>query len=204
MIEIHGLTVRYGDVVVLDSLDVDLPEGSVTAVLGANGSGKTTLGRVLLGLIDATDTTVRSENAQGIVSGRITGLDGLTRSAVFQENRLLGHLSAVSNVRLALPHLPRDEVGAALGEVGLDADSSTKPVRALSGGQRRRVAVVRALLGDTDLVVLDEAFTGLDSTARQATLAWARERLEGRTVLMITHDESEIAWFDARTLRLPG
>ena len=192
MIGLRAVTKRYGDRVVLDALDLALDGGAVTALLGANGSGKTTVGRLLLGLV-APD------------AGAVEGVAGLRRAAQFQENRLCEQLSAVGNVRLALGRaVPVAEVVAALRAVGLDDESVAKPVRALSGGQRRRVALVRALLPEADLVVLDEPFTGVDTSAKALSLAWAAQRLVGRTALLITHDEAEAAALGARVVRLAG
>lgn len=191
MITLSGVTKAFGPLVVLSGLSLSLPDGSVTAVLGANGSGKTTLGRLLLGLEAAS-------------SGTVTGLDGLRGSAVFQDNRLCEQLTAVGNVRLVLPRsVPRAAVSAEIGAVGLSDESLRKPVRALSGGQRRRVAIVRGVLAPSDLLVLDEPFTGLDTAAKTATLDWVRDRLDGRTTLLITHDPAEAEYFGAAVVRLP-
>jgi len=190
MIALASVTKAYGEHVVLSSFSLTLPPMSVTAVLGPNGSGKTTLGRLLLGL------EVPS-------AGTITGLTGLARAAVFQDNRLVEHLTAVGNVRLVLPRsVPRAFVTSALCEVGLDDASLGVPVRQLSGGQRRRVALVRGLLPEASLVVLDEPFTGLDTAARGVAVDWTRERLAGRTGLLITHDVGDVAAFGAREVWL--
>ncbi len=190
MIGLVGVSKRFGERVVFRDYSVSLEAGRVTAVLGANGSGKTTLGRLLLGL-ETPD------------AGAVTGVAGLRRAAVFQENRLCEQLTAVGNVRLVLPRsVSRSAVADELRAVGLDDESLAKPVRLLSGGQRRRVALVRGLVGHADLVVLDEPFTGLDTEARAVALAWVRERLAGRTALLITHDATEPAFFDADVVNL--
>lgn len=190
MITLRGITRRFGDELVLDALDLDLVEGRVTALMGTNGSGKTTLGRLLLGLLSPD-------------AGEIRGLDRLRRAAVFQEDRLCEQLTAVANVRLVLDRdVPVSTVVSELRGVGLDAESLVKPVRELSGGQRRRVAIVRALMTDADLVVLDEPFTGLDTDAKALLLAYVRERCQHRTTLLITHDRTEAEWFGADVIEL--
>lgn len=189
-VEVRDVRHAYGENVVLDGLSATFPAGTVTAVLGANGSGKTTLGRLLLGL---------EEPAAGVVSVPA----GVRRAAVFQDERLCEHLTAVGNVRLVLPRsVPRTHVEEALRAVGLVGAELTRPVRELSGGQRRRVAIVRALVGDAGLVVLDEPFTGLDDAARAATRTWVRERLAGRVGVLVTHDPDDVVWFGAREVRL--
>ena len=194
MITLRGVTKRFGAQVVLDGLDLDLAEGGVTALMGPNGSGKTTLGRLLLGLAVPD-------------GGVIHGLDGRRRAAVFQEDRLCEQLTAVGNVRLVLDRTTRrSAVVAELRRVGLDGESLAKPVRDLSGGQRRRVAIVRALMAEADLIVLDEPFKGLDAEARILLMEYARERCDGRTTLLITHDPAEAQWSGGRLVEFtrPG
>jgi NitT/TauT family transport system ATP-binding protein len=190
MITLRGVTKHFGDQLVLDGLDLDLTDGAATAVMGANGSGKTTLGRLLLGL--ATPD-----------AGTISVPAGLRRAAVFQEDRLCEQLTAVGNVRLVLDRSVRARaVIDELRRVGLDDDSLAKPVRDLSGGQRRRVVLVRGLMAEADLVVLDEPFTGLDVDAKVLALEYARERCAGRTTLLITHDVADATFLGARVVRL--
>lgn len=193
MISARALTRRFGEQTVLDHLDLDLPDGTVTALLGPNGSGKTTLARLLLGL-DTPD------------SGSLTGLTGLRRAAVFQEDRLCNQLDAVHNTRLVLD---RDAPSASLATIvdelraaGLPDDALTKPVRDLSGGQRRTVAIVRALLADADLLVLDEPCTGLDTAVKPRVLDRVRGRLGRQATLLITHDPAEARWLGARIVHL--
>lgn len=190
MIALHGVTKRFGEQVVLDGVDLELADGGMTALMGLNGSGKTTLGRLLLGLETADE-------------GAITGLDGQRRTAVFQEDRLCEQLTAVGNVRLVLDRgTPVGAVVDELRHVGLDDDSLAKPVRELSGGQRRRVAIVRALMPEADLVVLDEPFTSLDTDAKAVVTAYVRDRCRGRTTLLITHDRTDADGFGARVVEL--
>ncbi|UJP39744.1 ABC transporter ATP-binding protein [Cellulomonas palmilytica] len=189
MIALEDLTVRFGEHVVLDRLCLELPDGATTAVTGPNGAGKTTLARVLLGLVRPS-------------SGRVRGLAGRARAAAFQEDRLCEQLSAPANVRLVLPRSSGDLAAEGLRAVGLDDAAWHGPVRALSGGQRRRVALVRALLPAADLVVLDEPFVGIDAASRADVLAWTRDRLAGRTALLVTHDPAEAAALGATVVRL--
>lgn len=193
MITIRGLTRRFGDQVVLDRLDLDLPDGTVTALLGPNGSGKTTLARLLLGL-DTPD------------SGTLTGLTGCRRAAVFQEDRLCPQLDAVRNIRLVLDHgapsCTPTAITAELRAAGLPEDALTKPVRDLSGGQRRTVAIVRALLAEADLLILDEPCTGLDAAVKPRVLDLIGRHLGRRATVLITHDPAEARSLGARIVRL--
>ena len=190
MITLRGVTKRFGDEVVLEGLDLDLVEGGVTALMGANGAGKTTLARLLLGLAVPD-------------GGVIRGLEGRRRAAVFQEDRLCEQLTAVGNVRLVLSRATRaTAVVEELARVGLDEESLVKPVSELSGGQRRRVAIVRALMADAGLIVLDEPFKGLDTQAKTLVMSYVRERCDHRTTLLITHDAAEADWFGVHPIEL--
>lgn len=192
MINLRGVGKSFGQQVVLDGLDLDLPDAVVTTVMGPNGAGKTTLARLLLGLTSPD-------------AGEIRGLTGLTRAAVFQEDRLCEQLTATANVLLVLDrHTTVAAVEAELDAVGLDADARAKPVRELSGGQRRRVAIVRALMARADLLVLDEPFKGLDTAGKDLVMAGVRDRCAHRTTLLITHDASEAAWFGGPLIQLAG
>ena len=125
-------------------------------------------------------------------SGTVAGLAGRRLAAVFQEDRLCEQLTAVGNVRLVLHG--KAEAAVVRGElaaVGLGDDDVGKPVSQLSGGQRRRVAIVRALLADADFVCLDEPFKGLDEATKDRVIDYVRDRTRWRTVLLITHDPVE-------------
>lgn len=188
-IVLRGVTKRYGDHTVLAGVGLTLEPGSVTALTGPNGVGKTTLARLLLGL-EAPD------------SGTIEGVAGLRRAAVFQEDRLCAHLDAVANVRLVLNREHRATAEEELARVGLHSDDLSKPVSELSGGQRRRVAIARAMAVKAPLVVLDEPFIGLDADTKPAIMEYVRERLAGRTALLITHESAEAAFLGARVVTL--
>lgn len=123
--------------------------------------------------------------------GTITGLQGLRLSAVFQEDRLCENLNPVSNLRLVTPTLSQSAAEGALTAVGL-TDCLHQPVRELSGGMRRRVAILRALLAEYDLLFLDEPFKGLDRETKEVVMADTRRRCDGRTVLFVTHDPTEL------------
>ena len=177
MLTIDHLEKCFGSTVLFRDLTfmVDGP-----AVLWApSGWGKTTLLRILMGL--ETPTVGRVQGA-----GRV--------SAVFQEDRLCPQLTAVQNVLLVLPD---DRQKAAIRQdfarLGLvDEAALALPAQKLSGGQKRRTALLRALWAPGDTLLLDEPFTGMDPAAVQASIALLRERVEGRPVLLATHDRAAI------------
>jgi len=187
-IVVENLTVQYGKKVVLRNLSVTFKEGETTVVMGPSGCGKTTLINALLGLVHTT-------------GGRITGVPSRA-ACVFQEDRLCEDISASENVRIVLRH--RSEyslVEPALTAVGL-GDSLGKIARELSGGMRRRVAIIRAVLAESGVVVMDEPLKGLDEATRDRVVDYIREKTKGKTLIVITHDEREANLFGADVLRL--
>jgi len=161
------------------------PEGKTTCIRGRSGCGKTTLIRLLLGL-DIPD------------KGKIEGISDRKISAVFQEDRLCENLSAASNIRLVCTETISDrELEEAYKAVALQ-----KPVRELSGGMRRRVSILRALLADSDCVIMDEPLRGLDEKTRAKTIDYILKKTEGKTLIFVTHEEQEAVWLKAdKTLK---
>jgi len=187
-IAIDHLSKAYGGRDVLRDLCLRFPGGGLSCLMAPSGAGKTTLLRILMGL-EAPD------------SGRVTGLEGARIAPVFQEDRLLEGLDALANLRLVTPGLDEARAQDALQAFGL-GDCAGQPVSELSGGMRRRVALLRALLSDGDVLLLDEPFTGLDADTRaqviRETLALAR----GRTTVVVTHDPEAAALLGAEVYTL--
>ena len=145
-LEILHLTKRFGEKTLFEDLNLTVEEPAV--LWAPSGWGKTTLLRVLMGL-----ETPTSGSVQGV--GRV--------SAVFQEDRLCPQLNAVQNVALVLPGLEiqyKEQIETCFQQFGLDSTALVLPARKLSGGQKRRVALLRALLAPSDTLLLDEPFTG--------------------------------------------
>ncbi len=178
----------YGEKQVLSHLSHRFPAGKTTCVMGPSGCGKTTLLNLLLGL-EPPD------------SGELSGLDGLRKSAVFQEDRLCENMSAASNLRLVNPALSRKDAEKMLCALGL-ADGLKQPVREFSGGMKRRVAILRALAAEYGVLLADEPFKGLDEATKQKTMEYFREKTRDKTVVLVTHEESEAAFFPGKILRL--
>ncbi|MBQ6374018.1 MAG: ABC transporter ATP-binding protein [Clostridia bacterium] len=173
-IRIEGLSKRFGDKVVLRDVSLRFPAGRVSCLMAPSGAGKTTLLRILMGLETADE-------------GRVTGLEGARIAPVFQEDRLLEGLDAAGNIRLVTPGLSDPDAAEALRDFSLEAVAG-QPVSQLSGGMRRRVALLRALLSDGEVLLLDEPFTGLDADTRDRVIDAMLGRIHGRTALVVTHD----------------
>lgn len=186
---IEGLTKSYGSETVLNDLTMTLTCGHTYCLMAPSGAGKTTLFRILMGL-EKPD------------SGRIHGLDGLRISAVFQEDRLLEGLTAVQNLRLVTGRRrTSDELRACLVRL-LPEESLSKPVAEFSGGMKRRTAILRALLAPSDVMIMDEPFTGLDHETKLAVVDVIREYAQGKLLLVSTHSEEDISLLNAELLRL--
>ncbi len=176
-IRVQNLCKTYGDHVVLHNLSFTAGVG-VTRILGRSGAGKTTLLRILLGL-DQPD------------SGSLFGTN-CRWAAVFQEDRLLGHLDAEDNLRFALGSAYNAAAAKTLlGELGL-ADVGSKPICEYSGGMKRRLALARALLAPSDALILDEPFTGLDEENRSIALRCILHAARTKPVLLASHEALDL------------
>ncbi|MBQ9068911.1 MAG: ABC transporter ATP-binding protein [Eggerthellaceae bacterium] len=186
---ISGLTKSYGAHCVLSSVEVRLEDGGIYCLMAPSGSGKTTLFRIMLGLEQADEGSV-----EGIEPGKV--------SVMFQEDRLCEDLTPVENVILLLPkRTDRSRVRNLLGEV-LPSDCLSQPVCELSGGMRRRVSLVRAIAYPSQVVVLDEPFTGLDYAMRRAAIDFIVQHRAGRTLLVATHGQQDAQLLGATLLHL--
>lgn len=186
-IELRDASVRLGDTVVLDAASLEVPAGSRLCLTDPSGTGKTTLLRVMAGLLKPDAGEVEPPPSVGMV---------------FQEARLVERLSATDNILLcAGGATTREEVVGALAQLVPDAPPD-QLVSELSGGQRRRVELLRALLSPSAAVLLDEPFASLDSASRAAARRTVGERLAGRTLVMATHDASDVQALGAETFSL--
>lgn len=175
-IVIKHLSKNYGSTAVLTDFSAILPEGQTTCIMGASGCGKTTLLRILLGLEKAD-------------SGEISGLPQKI-SVVFQEDRLLP-FSAGKNAALAAGKCSEARLREHFAAVGL-AEHLHTPVQKMSGGMQRRVAILRAVLAKSELLLLDEPFKGLDTETKGQVIAYLKKQTVGKTLLLVTHDAAEV------------
>ena len=196
-IRIRNLSKSFGGKSVLENFSADLPAGSISALMAPSGSGKTTLLNLIAGLMPADDGSIvfdteESGNAHPVSfsAGKNDDCRTVSFSAVFQEDRLLNEMTAESNVRLVNPSLSLSDTINAMAELGL-RESTHQSVRELSGGMKRRVAILRAVLHDSDILLLDEPFQGLDEETRKTVICFLRTKAENRTVLLITHNKED-------------
>jgi iron(III) transport system ATP-binding protein len=192
-----GLAKSYGTRPVLSDVDLLVPEGTLTAILGASGSGKTTLLRLIVGFV-APDRGVVTIGGHVVSdAGKLhVPADKRAVGYVAQEGALFPHLSVAENVAFGLSRAERRQRGrveAVLDLVGLDRSYADRRSHELSGGEQRRVALARALAPQPRLVLLDEPFSGLDAALRSETreAVVAALAAEGSTAVLVTHDQAE-------------
>ena len=201
-IEVRGLRKSYGGFTAVDGIDLDVDEGEILAFLGPNGAGKTTTIEILEGYRrrDGGRVTVLGEDpADAPLSWRER------IGIVLQESEPVPELTALESVRMQAAYYrdPRPPAEV-LDIVGL-ADSADQRTRKLSGGQRRRLDLAMALIGNPDLVFLDEPTTGFDPSARRESweMIDALRRL-GSTVLLTTHYMDEAQYLADRIVVIAG
>lgn len=186
-IRMNGVSFAYGDTPVLQNVSWELPDNGVVCLWGPSGCGKTTLLRLLAGL-------------EKPLTGSVEGVGRV--SMVFQEDRLLPWFTALENVTVT----GADEVKARkqLLALGLTEEETTALPCNLSGGQQRRVALARALAADSDLLLLDEPFNGLDEGTWQNVVPLVTAYAATRPVVLVTHIREQAEALNAQMVPLNG
>ena len=177
------------EIQIFPRISFTMQAGSWTCMLGPSGVGKTTILRLIAGLESEIVLDGRIELKEG---GRLTGQISL----MSQTDNLLPWLNATENVvlgnRLRGEEPNYDKANALIEKVGLTDHRKKKPY-ALSGGQRQRVALARTLMEERPIVLLDEPFSALDARVRAEMQELAAQHLQGKTILLVTHDPAEAA-----------
>ena len=193
-VTVSGLGKTFGAQQVLAGLDLEVPAGSLTAILGPSGSGKTTLLRLLAGFERADAGEIGIGGVQVDGPGVYLPPERRRIGYVPQEGSLFPHLTVAGNVGFGLPASQRrgGKVDALLERVGLGGFGRRYPHQ-LSGGQQQRVALARALAIEPAVVLLDEPFASLDAHLRASVRADVQEifRRAGTTAVLVTHDQDE-------------
>ena len=186
-VQIRDLSHRFGDNILFENYHLTLEEGGLYGLTAPSGRGKTTLLRILMGL-------------QRPDAGTVT--PGLRYSAVFQDDRLLPRQTPVD--QLLLVRGARKDRGEAVRLLSglLPANSLSQPVEELSGGMQRRVAIARALWAESDCILMDEPFTGLDEDTLRTTVEFILNHRQGRTLLLSTHQRELLERYPFRWIVL--
>lgn len=182
-------TATIGERVLFKNLNIDIRAGKITCLLGASGVGKSTILRLIANLDTGSD-----------FKGNITASDGTNFEArigyMAQGSELFPWLSVLDNVllgaRLRGESADKNAALSIIEKVGLTDHLSKKPSQ-MSGGERQRIALARTLMEDRPIILLDEPFSALDAKTRSEMQELAGKLLDGRTVLLVTHDPAEAA-----------
>jgi len=188
---LRGVAKRYGDVVALDAIDLELAAGSVTAIIGPSGSGKSTLLNVVAGLLRPSEGRVLFGERD------VTNVATEERELgyVFQSYALFPHLTVAENIAFGLLRYRLDKrrrVAEVMHAFRIERLATRRPAE-LSGGEKQRVALARALARDPALLLLDEPLAAIDAQLRETIRHELAQlfRREHRTTLYVTHDRAE-------------
>lgn len=188
-IQVRHLTKRFDGKTVLDNLNITFSEGHRNCLMGASGKGKTTLINIIMGLVEPD-------------SGEVLGCKGKKITAIFQEDRLIEHWDAVRNIKLVCDKAVSTElIRQELQKVGIE-DYQNQPVRSFSGGMRRRVVLIRAMLAKGDILIMDEPFKGLDEVLKKQVIEYVKQNTEGKTIIVVTHEKAEAELLKADLITL--
>jgi NitT/TauT family transport system ATP-binding protein len=198
-VEIHGVAHAFGELRVIDRLELDVRPGEVLGIVGPSGCGKSTLLELIGGLREPTAGAIE-------VNGTGSAAERLARCAYMpQRDLLLPWLAAIDNAGLALRNRGASRADARrrahplFERFGLAGFERSRPAE-LSGGMRQRVAFLRTLLAGKPLLLLDEPFASLDAITRAEMQEWLAEALtsESRTAILVTHDVEEALYVSDR------
>ncbi len=184
MIKLENVSVAFDGRDVLKDFSLTLPDTGIVLITGASGCGKTTLTRLLLGLLSPDYGSVLTEGAK--------------IAAVFQEDRLIPSLTALENVALVSD---KTEAEKRLCEMGLSNSLGLYPDE-LSGGMKRRVAIARALAFGGDVLLLDEAFNGINTDLASDIIKKITEEYKDRLIIAVTHQPELFSDYEHTVVKL--
>lgn len=175
MIKLNSVYKSFNGTEILKNLSSDFSEKTVYCVMGKSGIGKTTLLNIISGMLEPD-------------SGSVSGTEKLKKSFVFQENRLIPHLSAYNNLKFVTDDGKKITEALKLSRL---LDDKEKTPEEMSGGMKRRLAIARAAAFEGDIFFIDEPLYGLDIKTSQDILSMIKKMLIGKTAFIITHSTAE-------------
>ncbi len=185
-IRVVNLTKRFGNTIVFDNFNTEFKAKQINCIMGKSGCGKTTLINMIMGLMDFD-------------SGQILGIDNRNFSVVFQEDRLCEKFNSIKNIRLVCSKTITDEkIKHHLFTAGLKNIYS--PIYQLSGGMKRIVAIVRSIIYNADIIIMDEPFKGLDINTKTNIIKYIKDNTKGKTLIIITHNIDEVNQLDSKNI----
>ena len=204
---LDDISKSYGKNLVLKDVNVKFDNSCPVCIMGESGVGKTTLIKIMLGLVKHYSGNIKVEN-QLEDSYLTNGLDiemsmsSLKRAVVFQEDRLIENADIYTNIYAILgDKISKDEIDKNLSELGLEG-LGDKKVSELSGGMKRRVEIMRAILSKADVYILDEAFKGLDDKNQNIAIEYVKRYTLGKILIIVSHDNYECKKFNAKVFNI--
>lgn len=186
MIELKNIFFSYGKKEILNNLSITVKNGECLCLTGKSGCGKTTVLRLIAGLEKEKSGFIKAD-------GKV--------SCVFQEDRLVPTMSLLKNITLCLPKHSKETAIRLLKEAGLETCENMLP-QELSGGMKRRAAIVRAVAYGGDLLLLDEPFNGLDSETKRIMAKMIKREFAKKPILMVSHIEEDAEIMSARQVEM--
>ena len=184
-ISIENLSFSYNNKIVFSDYSTSFPIGKTSVIMAPSGFGKTTLLYLIAKLINPAKGDIKIP------------VDNPRFSFAFQDLRLIESASVIKNITLVNSKINKNsnELTHCLKALELTT-LADKKVSTLSGGEKSRVAIARALMADYDILLLDEPFNGLDDEAKLRTMTYVKEKTAHKTVLLVTHNKDEAAFFN--------
>lgn len=181
-INIENISFAYEDKIVFENYSQRFPIGETSVIMAPSGFGKTTLLYMIAGLISPTNGNINIP------------INNPKFSFAFQDLRLIESLNVKKNITLVNSNTSTNDLDKCLEALDIK-DLADKKVSALSGGEKSRVSIARALMADYDILLLDEPFNGLDDTTKDNVIKYIKEKTAHKTVLLVTHNNDEADYF---------
>lgn len=186
MINIVNLEKSYNNKVIFSKFNLNISRDDRIAITGESGIGKTTLILTIAGILSPD-------------KGEIISNTPLKPAIVFQENRLLENATIFENIKVVNKDISRDKLEEYLSEMGLK-DFIDYKIKELSGGMKRRVAIIRAILFSSNIVIMDEAIKEVDEESRQKIVYFINKYLKERPLIFVTHNERDLTELKANKI----
>ena len=181
-INIENINFAYEDKIVFENYSQRFPIGETSVIMAPSGFGKTTLLYMIAGLISPTNGNINIP------------INNPKFSFAFQDLRLIESLNVKKNITLVNSNISTNDLDKCLEALAIK-DLADKKVSTLSGGEKSRVSIARALMAYYDILLLDEPFNGLDDTTKDNVIKYIKEKTAHKTVLLVTHNNDEADYF---------
>lgn len=199
LITLENISKNYDEKQILKSISLKAADGQTLAVVGESGCGKTTLLRIIAGLEKSDTGTIEID---GIQMNENVDPHERNIAMVFQDATLWNHMTVKRNITFGMKKVEESKVLDIAKAFGIDTLLNRYPEE-ISGGQAKRVSLVRALVSDKSILLLDEPLSNLDKETREEVLAYMKNNVCGKkTMLYVTHDENEVTYLDCEVIRL--